>query len=354
MGNHLSHGAVFRKGVMSDRATATVGRLSRITGTTVFLLLAGSGLTGCSGRAATQATASRPDQSSPQIAKDETSLSITWSDPTRAAAPVLRYRYANVPGKPYVAEFRSPAGLNVLRETVADHPHHHGLMFAVRVDDVDTWPEGKGAGVQLHRDFAGIETDRINGCGVAWFKEQLDWLVGGTDNVKLQEERTIFSYDAARCEASLLTWESRLVSPPGQGPLTLKGADYYGLGLRFVPSMDVSGEFVNADGARGVEGTNAACSNWCAYSAKVDGQPVTVAVFAHPGNPRHPSTWFTMTKGFAYLSATLNLKKEPLTLSPGETLALRYGVAVWDGTPEPSRMDAVYRRWLELTATDVD
>ena len=37
----------------------------------------------------------------------------------------------------------------------------------------------------------------------------------------------------------------------------------------------------------------------------------TVAVFDHPTNPRHPATMFTMPN-FAYISATLNLMKEPL------------------------------------------
>ncbi|MBW7939136.1 MAG: hypothetical protein H3C63_10135, partial [Candidatus Omnitrophica bacterium] len=44
----------------------------------------------------------------------------------------------------------------------------------------------------------------------------------------------------------------------------------------------------------------------------------------HKDNPRFPATWFTMTQPFAYLSATLNLSREPLAVKKGEDLDLRY------------------------------
>ncbi|HUU93592.1 MAG TPA: DUF6807 family protein, partial [Phycisphaerae bacterium] len=69
-----------------------------------------------------------------------------------------------------------------------------------------------------------------------------------------------------------------------------------------------------------------------------------------PENPRHPATWFTMTAPFAYLSATLNLHREPMTLQAGQTLGLTYGVALWDGKTSADEIEKTYRRWLALTA----
>ena len=86
--------------------------------------------------------------------------------------------------------------------------------------------------------------------------------------------------------------------------MTLSGSHYFGLGMRFVRSMD-GGEFFNADGKEGTifRGEERLVrSNWCAYTAAIDGKPVTVAMLGHPDNPRHPTTWFTMAKPFAYLS----------------------------------------------------
>lgn len=128
----------------------------------------------------------------------------------------------------------------------------------------------------------------------------------------------------------------------------LSGSAYYGLGARFLVSMDSGGEFVNAEGKTGVEGTNDARSRWCAYRAKADGKPVTIVMFDHPDNPRHPATWFVMNKPFAYLSATLNLHKESLKLTADHpALELRYGVAVWDGAPDAEQIEKLYRRWLD-------
>ena len=77
---------------------------------------------------------------------------------------------------------------------------------------------------------------------------------------------------------------------------------------------------------------------------------VTVAVFDHPKNVRHPATMFTMPAGFAYISATLNLMEEPLTIEAGKPLLLRYGVAVWDGEAEPAEVERVYARWAKLAS----
>jgi hypothetical protein len=140
--------------------------------------------------------------------------------------------------------------------------------------------------------------------------------------------------------ATLVTWQAQLETA-GKDSVRLTGSTYFGLGMRFVRSMDVGGQFVNADGKTGVSGTNAARSAWCAYSALADGKPVTVAMFDAPANPRHPATWFTMDQGFAYLAATLDLSRQPLVIEPGKPLKLCYRVAVWDGKTEAAKIAAL-------------
>ena len=127
--------------------------------------------------------------------------------------------------------------------------------------------------------------------------------------------RTIKACRVDKLAATVVTWQSELYSPRTRADsVMLSGSHYFGLGMRFVRSMD-GGEFFNADGKEGTifRGEERLVrSNWCAYTAAIDGKPVTVAMFGHPDNPRHPTTWFTMAKPFAYLSATMNLHEEPL------------------------------------------
>jgi hypothetical protein len=275
-----------------------------------------------------------------RIVTDENVLSVYTGD-----AVVLRYCYQNVPFKPYVQQLFSPAGVNVLRDAPADHLHHHGLMFAVAVDGVNFWEEQQAPGQQAHRAFADTRIDRRDGVPVAAFTERLNWVNPRSKELLLKESRTIEVSRLAEPAVTILTWESKLEVPVGKEFVTLSGSPYFGLGVRFLQSMDVGGQFHNAEGKTGVQETNDKRAVWCAYSASANGKPVTIAMFDNPDNERHPATWFTMDEPFAYLSATLGLHKEQLKVTASKPLVVRYGVAVWDGQVQPEQIDKLYKRW---------
>ncbi|MFV2069537.1 MAG: DUF6807 family protein [Pirellulales bacterium] len=262
---------------------------------------------------------------------------------------VLHYRTVPNPFKPYADEFFTPRGVNVVRDSPSDHKHHHGLMFAISVDGLNFWEEHNAPGKQIVRATSPVQTATSEGVERASFTQQLDWINPRDQKLYAKEKRTITVYRAADLPASLMSWETRLSVPEGKPSMTLGGHRYFGLGVRFLASMDDGGHFQNADGKTGVEATNLVRSAWCAYSAKADGKPVTLAMFDAPSNPRHPAKWYTMgdkPKEFAYLSATLNLKQEPMTISAGHPLKVRYGVALWDGAIDGAPIDALYRQWM--------
>ena len=43
-------------------------------------------------------------------------------------------------------------------------------------------------------------------------------------------------------------------------------------------------------------------SNWVDYSADLDGEKLGVAMFDHPGNPRHPTYWHARDYGLFALN----------------------------------------------------
>jgi len=249
--------------------------------------------------------------------------------------PAVEVHTECTPFKPYVAQLYSPGGVAVLRDNVADHLHHHGLMFAVAVNDVNFWEERTNSGHQVQRQLQ---------LGDGAVTQELDWIAPG-DKTLLRERRVIRIHRDEEIPATLLTWRSRLQS---KDEVRLTGHHYFGLGMRFAADMDKIGAFINSDNVtgdvvRGDERLTAA--KWCAYTDR----RVTVALFDHPGNLRHPARMFTMAKPFAYLSATLNLWKEPFALRPDKPLELQYGVAVWDGEQTPEQIEKLYSRWLEKT-----
>jgi hypothetical protein len=272
---------------------------------------------------------------------------------------LLRYRYRDVPFKPYVQQLFTPSGINILRDAPSDHLHHHALMFAVAVDGVNFWEEQQAPGQQVHRSFAETKIDKCNDVPNACFTEQLDWINPRSQELLLKESRTIEVCQVDEFKATLLNWKSTLAVPFGKESVTLTGSHYFGLGIRFLESMDTGGQFSNAEGKTGdvVRGDERLVkARWCSYSAKANGTPVTVAMFGHPDNLRHPTQWFTMTEPFAYLSATLNLHREPLKVTSGKPLVLRYAVAIWDNRIEPrpvkdrrgenEQIENVYHWWV--------
>ena len=298
--------------------------------------------------AAGHVMASDKDTTSDVVVNDEM---VTISSGKR---PLAEYRYQGVPFKPYVAKLYTPNGVQILRDSPHDHKHHHALMFALSVDGVDFWSERPRCGSQksqaikeLHNTHKGVQLQ-------TGFVDKLVWTEPKKGKVLLNEQRSI---DVELLEkprpVTLLTWESQLSVPQGMDSVKLGGEHYFGLGMRFVESMDKGGRFFNSEKAPGqvVRGTERlTAARWCAYEAKVDDKPVTVVLFDFPANPRHPNKMFSMTRPFSYLSATLNLWKEPMTLKDAKPLSLCYGVVVCDGTLKPSEIDAVYQHWLAKQA----
>ena len=261
---------------------------------------------------------------------------------TIAKRPLFEYRFApEAAFKPYIFPLYSPGGVSVLRDAVPDHIHHHGLMFAIGVNGVTFWEEktkalNGGHQIPLQTDARG---DRIT--------QQLDWR-STNGAVLLHETRTITPH--TNQSVTLLTWRSRLETPPGTNAVTLSGHHYYGLGARLLQSMDRASLFMNSTGQAGeiVRGDERLVpSAWVAGTGPAaDGQPVTIALFDHPDNLRYPAKKFTMSAPFAYLSTTLNWN-EPLQLKAGAPLDLCYGVAVWDGKMDADQIDQAFQSWLK-------
>jgi len=281
-------------------------------------------------------------------------LTVTKDDRTiRVAAPacpVAEYVYRESPLKPYLSKWYTPAGVQVLRDSPADHKHHHALMFAIGIDGVDFWGEIKGCGRQAYRQLEGPREYAIGGMPTAEFAERLDWLAA--DGKPLAAERRTISIVLGKdLPTRLLVWRTRLEAAPGRASVKLWGRDYFGLGARFVQSMDNKTRFVFPKGVKeeSAKGHTLTQARWCACVGPADGKTITLAMFDHPANARHPARFFYMNKSFAYVSATLGLGQQPLELKAGQPLELCYGVGLWDGEAAAAQVEALYDRWLALS-----
>lgn len=268
---------------------------------------------------------------------------------------MLDYCPTASPLKPYVRELYTPGGVQILRDSPPDHKHHHGLMFALAVDGVNFWEQAATAGSETPRgpsnDFETATAPFLD-ASCTRIRQTLDWT--DAQGKKLLVERREIGYVAPQGTApvTLVLWNSELSPADGLAAVKLSGHAYYGLGMRFLKSMDTGGRLFNASKQPGDlvgdTGQRLVTAKWCAYTAKAEGRPVTAAIFDHPSNPRHPNKMFTMISppcSFAYLAATLGLWKEPLVLKAGAKLKLSYAVAVWDGETPAEQVESLYEKW---------
>jgi hypothetical protein len=293
-----------------------------------------------------------PAESDLRVTKHAEAIGIARGD-----APYCAYRFHQVPFKPYLETLHTPRGVNILRDAPQDHLHHHALMFALGADGVDFWAEhpDRQPGRQVDRGLETTVRTLPQGRSAAVLLQRLDWLEGDSaQQPLLRETRTIQAYAGPELNASLLGWQTELAPAVGKESVVLNGSHYFGLGMRFVTEMDRNGQFTFATGKPGevIRGEERVThTKWVAYHSDAgDGQLVTVALFDHPRNPRHPAAMFTMSKPFAYMSATLELFRQPLTLTAARPLVVRYGVALWDGEIEREAIESLYATWLEIEA----
>jgi len=265
----------------------------------------------------------------------EITVGDSWVLVRKGQNQVLKYVFRERQFKPYVLQLFTPAGINILRDEVPDHLHHHGLMFGVAVEGINFWEEGPLAGRQVHKDVKS---------SVTGFVEAINWIDQGQKHVLLNEERQI-DVDVSNDLTTLVFWKSKFTLASDRTTAKLSGTDYNGLGMRFVTSMDRAGTFMRGRTRVGQTSRADKQTSWCAYTAEVNSKPVTVAMFNHPSNVR-PTTWFTMSNPFAYLSATMSLHESPLVLTRDHPLILRYGVGLWDGRAPSEHIEEAYQRWL--------
>jgi hypothetical protein len=266
-----------------------------------------------------------------------------------SGSKILEYKYKDVPFKPYVAKLFTPGGVNILLDSPDDHKHHHGLMFAWNVNGVNFWEETENCGVQKQQSILIPKGESSEKKGQAKFSTILEWIDRTNQKMLLMESRTIEAESDVQQNATIVTWKSVFSVPKDINSVTISGAHYHGLGMRFLRSMDANGEFLTSSGKAGevFRGDERLVeSSWCAYVAQADGRTVTVAMFDHPLNVR-PATYFIMKTPFAYLSATMRLHEKPIELKAKDSLTVQYGIAVWDGKKDRSEIEKTYQEWLK-------
>ena len=110
-----------------------------------------------------------------------------------------------------------------------------------------------------------------------------------------------------------------------------------------------AGTLVNSEGHLG-DDTWGKRARWVDVHGKVGGQPAGVAIFDHPSNPRHPTSWHSRTYGLvtANIFGKHFFEKDPdrdagaFVIPAGESATFRWRFAFHRGGPEDAGVEQLF------------
>jgi hypothetical protein len=230
--------------------------------------------------------------------------------------PFTSYSWVDTVKKPILFPVRTAKGTVVTRGFPLeprpgeshDHPHHTGFWFNYGdVDGVDFWGNHKDArgganhklGSIVHR---GIGATR-GGAGRGELEAQSAWVNGEGAAVLLERTRYVFGASEGRRSIDRIARLEALAPKVSfldnkEGMLGLRVAKE--LELPGKKNAEATGQYRSSEGKVGdaVWGTRA---RWVMLTGKVEGEPVTLALFDHPTNPGYPTHWHA--RGYGLFAA---------------------------------------------------
>lgn len=278
---------------------------------------------------------------------------------TLGGGPFAEFCYRSG-AKPIVWPVHGPGGVALTRDWPMkadtpgedrDHPHHTSLWFTHgNVNGVDFWAEGadKGTIVTQAITKAAVED------GVAVVAADNHWVAPGGKIVCSDATTLRFGTDGA---ARFIDYTITVAATEGE---VIFGDTKEGtLGLRTRPELNVArknplaaGQCVNSEGQRGgaIWGQKAA---WVDYWAPIKEKTVGVAIFDHPENLRHPTTWHARDYGLIAANPFgLHdfIKGEPkgagdFTIKAGGSQTWRYRFYLHEGDAATGKVAEAWKKW---------
>jgi len=233
-----------------------------------------------------------------------------------------------------------------------DHPHHRSLWFAHgAINGRDFWSEQKDFGKTLHEGFTEVKSGKDFGV----IKSRNKWVTAEGKPV-CTDERTLRIYNPGTAPERIVDFDITLT--PADGDLTLGDTKEGTMAIRLAETMRLKGKvgqghIVNSKGVRDGD-TWGKRAEWCDYYGPVDGKTVGVAIFDHPGNPRHPTWWHVRDYGLFAANPFGQHDFEKLSdkaagnlvVPAGKSITFRYRFYLHEGNEQQAKVAEKYKAYI--------
>lgn len=269
--------------------------------------------------------------------------------------PVMVYEFDPQKFKPFIKALNTLSGYGVLRDSPSDHLHHHALMYGIKVNGINFWEETAGCGVQkvvessppeISKSEAGLPQARLVQV-LYWLAPEDAFLPNTNAPALLIERRTLTLTLNPEKRETALHWKSEFEVGSRTNVVTLTGANYHGLGMRFLQELDPLAVHLAPEGKPDLAGgkQDVSAHRWEAVAFDSPGRPATIALFGAARNARGDTRYFSMKTPFAYLSATQGLDQEALVYRRGERFELNYLVTLYPELKPTETLAERGRQW---------
>jgi hypothetical protein len=233
-----------------------------------------------------------------------------------------------------------------------DHAHHKSMWISHKINGVDFWSE-KGGSIRTK-----TVTTKFNDRTDNAILTTSDWMQKGNQR-RILSDQTVYWFGGDQKSR----WIQCFVKfQATDGDVRFDDTKEGLFAIRTHPHLRLTaaatggaaavdhafGNVINSEGITGkaVWGKRA---RWMLYFGRINDQPVSIAMFDHPTNLRHPTPWHARDYGLVAanpfgLHHFLGQEKGSgaYTLPSGESLELRYRVEFFDGIASPETIEEKY------------
>ena len=242
-----------------------------------------------------------------------------------------------------IVDLDPPTGLERTHPLYYDHPHHKGIWLSIdEVNEIRFWAEEgviRNVGVEILESHGNPARMRVTN---HWLDEDEKPVVVETTTISIFANR-LLAYDVTFAADEM--------------PATFGDTKEGLFAIRMPNSMRElisEGPVTNPDGEVGTAALWGKPTPWIDYVGAIGDHAFGVTLMDHPDNFR-PSRYHVRDYGLfsinpfgeaAYSSGEEEAK--PVTLQPGETLKLRYGLYVHAGGVEDGHVADAYDQFLAI------